>query len=183
MKKVLLLTVLAVTLFVVQSCKKGEDDPFLSLKTRDSRIAGEWILKSQELTESETESYDGISETESNTLKYDGAIVTETFVSGGETEIYTYSYTKKIEIFKDGSYKTVETEDGSMYTSSGNWWWLNDSKKKTRIAFDDDYESFDIQMLKSNEMTWVVSQESTWSNPSGVSFTSVLKGNMTFVKI
>ena len=68
-----------------------------------------------------------------------------------------------------------------MSTTSGNWWWLNDSKKKTRIAFDDDYGSFDIQMLKSNEMTWVFSQEST-STSSGVSFTSVFKGNMTFVK-
>lgn len=181
MKKVLLLTGFAVTLFVVQSCKKGADDPFLSLKTRDARIAGEWILKSQELTESSTLSYDGISETESTNSKYDGAIVTETYVSGGETDIITYSYTQKIEIFKDGSYKLVETADGSMSETSGSWWWLNDSKKKTRIAFDDDYGSFEIQMLKSNEMTWVFSQESTY-NSSGISQTSVFKGNMTFVK-
>ena len=80
---------------------------FLSLKTRDARIEGEWVLKSQELTESYTYSVDGISETESTNSKYDGAIVTETFVSGGETDITTYSYTKKIEIFKDGSYKIV----------------------------------------------------------------------------
>jgi len=181
MKKVLLLTATAVTLFVVQSCKKGEDDPFLSLKTRDARIEGEWVLKSQDVTESDTYSYDGISETESINVKYDGAIATETYVDDLGTDISTYSYTKKTEIFKDGSYKTVETEDGSMSTSSGNWWWLNDSKKKTRIAFDDDAESFDIQMLKSNEMTWVFSQEDTYTS-SGISYTYVLKGNMTFVK-
>lgn len=36
--------------FVLESCKKGEDDPFLSLRSRKSRVAGEWKLKKGLLT-------------------------------------------------------------------------------------------------------------------------------------
>ena len=32
------------------SCKKGENDPFLSLKSRKGRLAGDWIVKSATYT-------------------------------------------------------------------------------------------------------------------------------------
>lgn len=45
-----MLSILTLSLFILilVSCKKGEEDPFLSLKTRNSRITGTWTLKSLE---------------------------------------------------------------------------------------------------------------------------------------
>src|SRR5688500_17859047 len=36
--------ILVVTSAVITSCRKGEEDPFLSLASRKSRISGEWTM-------------------------------------------------------------------------------------------------------------------------------------------
>lgn len=39
---------LALSLFLIlpfQSCKKGEDDPFISFRSRKARVVGEWTVK------------------------------------------------------------------------------------------------------------------------------------------
>ena len=45
----------SVTLFIIviafSGCKKGEDDPFISFRSRDSRIIGVWALQSSTYTE------------------------------------------------------------------------------------------------------------------------------------
>ena len=41
--KIALFVVLAAT-FILPSCKKGENDPFISLKSRDARITAKWKL-------------------------------------------------------------------------------------------------------------------------------------------
>jgi hypothetical protein len=181
MKKVILMSLAAGLLFTAQSCKKGENDPFLALKSRDARVAGEWKLTSQDMVQTSTETFEGTTVTESYTTKFDGTVVTETDTYDGETDTYTYSYSQTIEINKDGSYKMTSVADGDTDTETGSWWWISDAKKKTRIAFDDDANSFEIDMLKSKEMTWVISQESSYSG-SGYSSTDIFSGTMTFEK-
>ena len=46
MKKILTI-MLIVTAFV--GCKKGEEDPIISLRSRDARITGTWELKKMEV--------------------------------------------------------------------------------------------------------------------------------------
>ena len=53
MKKLLLLGAAAMVLVAnLSSCKKGENDPFLSLKSRKARLCGEWTVTKSEGTSS-----------------------------------------------------------------------------------------------------------------------------------
>ena len=44
MKKIALIALISSLILGFDSCKKGEDDPFLSLKTRNGRMTGKWKL-------------------------------------------------------------------------------------------------------------------------------------------
>lgn len=147
------------------SCKKGENDPFLSLKTRDSRIAGTWVLKSAEANSTEILTFDGTTETETTTQKFDGTVVTVVSPDGTGT----YSMSQEITIEKDGSFMTKTVEDGDISESTGSWWWLDDKKRKTRIAFDDDASSFEIDRLTGKELVLKVDYTSKYTSGSAVS--------------
>lgn len=135
------------------ACKKGENDPFMSLKSRDSRITGTWKLVDMETSEIDVSTSSGVTITSSTTDKYDGSLVTETSTDPSGTATYTYSYTLTITIDKSGSYSLTYTIDGDKTEQSGSWWWLNDTKKKTRICMDDDANSFEVDRLTNKELT------------------------------
>jgi hypothetical protein len=181
MKKVLLMCAASLMMVATYSCKKGENDPFLSLKSRDARIVGEWTLESQESTSTSTTSFDGDTYTSLTTTKFDGTVYTSTETADGETNTNTFSYSYKVNIMKDGTYELTTVADGNTSKTTGSWWWTSDAKKKTRIAFDDDLDSYEIDMLKSKEMTWIMSNEYS-NNSSGFSSTSMSSGTMTFSK-
>jgi hypothetical protein len=153
------------TLTFLAGCKKGENDPFLSLKSRNARITGTWKLTSQESTQTDT--FDGESEVYSTT--FDG--VNLTTIDPVQTTTITYSQT--IEIKKDGKYKMTRVEDGTTYVNEGSWWWINSKKKKVRIAFDDDWGSYYIDRLKNKEMVLKIDESnSTFESGFSASFTS-----------
>ena len=63
----------AAIVMVISSCKKGDNDPFLSLYSRTARLAGEWEIQSYEYNERTTNTdgdYTDITET------YDNGIIT-----------------------------------------------------------------------------------------------------------
>lgn len=166
-----IIAVLSITLLA--GCKKGENDPFLSLKSRNARITGTWRLVSQESTQTDVDN--GVSEVYTST--YDGTTLTNTDPWG--TSSITYSHT--IEIKKDGKYKMTRVEDGTTYENQGNWWWINSKKKKVRIAFDDDWGSFYIDRLKNKEMVLKI-DESYSTSESGFSSSSTMSGTWNFEK-
>jgi hypothetical protein len=160
---------LLTTVVTLQGCKKGENDPFISLKSRDARITGEWELTKMESTGySYYKSDDSQAYAETRTRTFDGTQMTySTKVNFDDPEYvdidttYTHSYSRVIVIDKNGNFKETFSEDGGTDEVTGNWWWLNDKKKKTRIAFDDDWDSFDIDRLKNNEL--ILKQEFTYN--------------------
>ncbi len=162
--------VAVLSLAFLAACKKGENDPFLSLKSRNARITGTWKLKSAEITNSNV--YGGT--TQSLSTSFDGTNMTETLDSG---ESDTYSYSQTVEINKDGTYKMTLVEDGITSDYQGNWWWIDSNKKKVRIAFDDDFGSFYIDRLKNKEMVWKIDESS-----SSVDYSSKMSGTWTFEK-
>lgn len=119
-----------VVLTTIAGCKKGENDPFLSLKSRKARISGEWKLSEGTLvntstdngfTESEITTYNGTS------VSYDGDI---------------YAYTETLTIDKEGTFEVKIVEDGEAYTVRGNWFFSGkskdaDLKKKEAIIFSE----------------------------------------------
>lgn len=160
------------------SCKKGDNDPFLSLKSRNARITGVWELTNSDYESKTEQTYsDGCRETYKRDDSFDGTVVTQYssssyscyggyFSEGTETTIYS----RTLEIMKDGKYKISITTDNDVYESTGDWWWINSKKKKVRIAFDDDYDSYYIDMLKNNEMVFKQENKSHETSGSGYKY-------------
>lgn len=105
---------------ILFSCKKGENDPFLSLRSRKARIVGEWKLQK------------GF---EKNTGEYKETIIyTETTVSKTD-ELGTENFTYSMEyVFKnDGSYSSSYTEtpvsgNPTIQKAEGRWMFMDKNK-------------------------------------------------------
>src|SRR5688500_16152298 len=88
----------------IESCKKGEEDPSISMRSRKARVAGEWNVSSYDAssTSTQTQSSGGVSETTNSTRTdtYDGTKFTSktTYTDNDlsttvtETEDLTMSY-------------------------------------------------------------------------------------------
>lgn len=146
MKKLIILSIAAVALAAnLSSCKKGENDPFLSMKSRRARVAGEWTVTKQEGTSTSTSYNSGggftTTTVTNGTTTYNGTTYTSTSSSsttssggGGaitssntNTDIYTTAYTFE----KDGTFKmeTVYTSPSSTEVYNGTWAFVGKSKK------------------------------------------------------
>ncbi|MBN8701670.1 MAG: hypothetical protein J0M08_01270 [Bacteroidetes bacterium] len=134
MKKqvIILLTAVLASTMLFDSCKKGENDPFLSLRSRKARLVGEWKLTAGE--ETYTSSNSVSSTTTSRT--YDGSNRTSTTNGSSSTTAYVESWTFE----KDGTYK-MSANGGSgagVWTieESGTWNFMGgvgEEKKKSQI--------------------------------------------------
>ncbi len=101
--------------FGFEGCKKGENDPFLSLSSRKARVAGEWNVTAGEGSDANS------SPASTTTWTYDGATYKQTSGSTTTSTDLVVSYTFE----KDGTYKTVSTTSATGYkyelTQSGTW--------------------------------------------------------------
>lgn len=110
MKKLIVIALAAIfAIPMFNACKKGENDPTLSLKSRKARLTGEWELKSGSIT------YTSGAHTSITT--YTGTTAT----SGS----FTSNYTEKVEIEKDHTFKmTITAGSGTqnaIATIEGTW--------------------------------------------------------------
>ena len=136
---------------VLPACKKGADDPFLSLRSRKSRVAGEWKVDSKIDTRTTAIVSSSFTSTSTETTTISGSTWTQMNSSSTTTSAGAVDYTIKFE--KDGkwnsSYKltrvnslgiapfvtTITTED--LTVSSGVWNFLGkvgDAKNKENIS-------------------------------------------------
>lgn len=179
MKNIIKNTLLAAVILSTVSagfvgCKKGEDDPFLSLRTRKARVAGEWKITSIKSTD--------VSGTATDIMTMNGSTYTETDASGTSTGTWTLEYTFE----KDGTYKSTENMDGVLSTSEGTWNFtsgVGKSKNKSQITL---YETtitspgssstytgnyvdiaFDLKELRNKKMVWYY--KSAYTNSTGSS--------------
>lgn len=119
----------------VSSCKKGDHDPFFSLKTRKARLTGKWVVSSSE----DVSMYTNISNNDSSNI-----IVTKTVTSfDGYNEKMTYEitingvatndipllaygiYTEEFEFKKDGTFSKIKNGNEIR---EGNWMFLGKNK-------------------------------------------------------
>lgn len=111
-------------MIIFTGCKKGENDPFLSLSSRTKRLCQEWELTAAKTTTTE------VSESASGTSvsTYNGSIMTiissYTMGSFTMTDTTTYPYTHEIEFAKDGTFKEVTNADGNVENGKGIWSWM-----------------------------------------------------------
>jgi len=188
---VLLLSALVIAVSF-SGCKKGENDPLLSLRSRKSRLEGNWVIVKEEVSETNING----STTEAIQSVYDGEMkVTTTTTTVGAlatTVIDTVKYTFNFDIKKDGNYKMIAANENKIdiVTTEGTWLFLgksklNDLKNKEAIllttskqvvssnpvANSVNYENLNgltivIDELKNKEMMTIVEENS--SNEDGL---------------
>lgn len=132
MKKILLILVILSNIILLStSCKKGEDDPAISLRSRDSRFAGKWHVTLIDYVNTSFSTGDTFSTT--TTMSLNGSNLTLEIKSGIVTTTYkAENYDLNVEIKKNNDYSCSQsyTENGQSKTSSylQKWNWLNTEK-------------------------------------------------------
>jgi len=120
MLRITLITAVLLSL-LVSSCRKGENDPFLSLRTRKARVAGSWVMVSGSgstvtanpaSTNTEAWSFDGT--TKNYTTTY-------TDTSGTTSSGFTEPYKFLCAFDKDGSFMLTEIIYTDAVTRKGTW--------------------------------------------------------------
>ena len=134
MKKTILMFAAAGLLLATPSCKKGENDPALSLSSRTARFAGTWDVSGYTANSRNTES-DGDYQATSSTLS--GNVITETWSSYDAGSATTVTNTSTITlnkaqyvIEKDGSW-TMEFNTTTVETNSYTDFWGDDITETT----------------------------------------------------
>lgn len=168
---------LFIGVLTLEGCRKGENDPLVSLRTRDARVTGEWKLVEYESTRTEFLSAGSITFTEVRTTSYDGTTWTTT--NPGETNSFLYS--RNLVIEKDGTYIYSETSDGDFVEENGRWSWLSDAKKKRRILLDNE-GVFYIDQLKNSEMIFTEEYEESYTDADGETGTYTLSTRAVYEK-
>ncbi|HNX06125.1 MAG TPA: hypothetical protein PKL96_00925 [Bacteroidales bacterium] len=147
-KHYFLLAILVIITGTLPSCKKGENDPALSLLSRKARLVGDWELISGSL----------------NTVYSDGNTIITTY-NGSEkitvtngTTTSTIAYTKKFSIFKDGSFTKSNTEENDIFSSEGAWYFCPknkelDLKSKEAVAFSTTKQFYSLNGGPQHEIT------------------------------
>lgn len=194
MKKVLQLFLLGVIVsFSFTSCKKGANDPFLSFKSRKSRLTGEWSLSDGKVTQTLSGSGGG----GTYVTTYDGSTETTTSTGNTSTKVFTQSWT----FGKDGTWEESLNNDGNTSTTNGYWLFTcgskaGDYKKKERIILSetkytdqngtDTYEgksligagSYTLDKLSGKELILLTDHTSTDQGGN----TTTTEGTITFSK-
>ena len=186
MKKMTYLLLAVLLTGLVSSCKKGEDDPFLSLRSRKARVAGEWTVSAATIKEVETDDLSSVN----RTMTFNGSListVTTTTINGSTTsQTETTAFTQKYTFEKDGTYTRTDTYEDGVYTTKGTWSFVGKSKENelknkeaillTETSYTADgetgnYTGFDgtilvIQQLKNKEMIFTTAFSSTDADES-----------------
>lgn len=180
-------------------CKKGENDPFISLKTRKGRLVGEWKLEEGENTK--VSSVTGLGATTTVT-KYNGSNKTVT-VNGVSSPPTTYS--ESITIEKDGTFEieTIEDDDGDgkteTETNEGLWQFVGKNKEgelknKEAVVFTITKSisggvTYSYEGLNAFSMVWVLDKLSSKelvvkadAESTGPTSTSTTTGSVTYEK-
>lgn len=133
MKQLHYLILIVFCIVFVSSCKKGEGDPFLSLRTRKARMSNTWVLKRGFLKIEEK--IPGQS-TEITTYDFDETsyIVSSTANSTN----YKEEFSLTMELTKKGELSFSEAFGTNFYQGKGTWDFkgsVGEEKKKESVSF------------------------------------------------
>ncbi|HEY1040243.1 MAG TPA: hypothetical protein VGF30_12595 [Bacteroidia bacterium] len=120
MNRLLVLLGLCAPLFLTE-CKKGTDDPFLSLRSRRARVEGSWTMKSGKLNSSYTNSSGGVTTAGSQTYTFNHTTYSSSTTNNGFTTTTSGSCSMTMKFEKDGKMEMVRVLDGKTMTSTGTW--------------------------------------------------------------
>lgn len=131
-KSISFLLIITITTLSFNSCKKGDNDPLISLLTRTQRLSGNWkVIKEEAKIEYNVT---GIQDTSIITnVIFDGEMAVATTVYKNSTSSYTVKdtsyYNEEIKFDKSGTYSKSTRNNVSLAltTIDGNWIFLGKS--------------------------------------------------------
>lgn len=139
MKKIINLLLFVVLIGTLTECRKGEDDPLISLRSRKARVVGEWTLTSG------TEKTTFVSGNPSTTNNTDYQYTQDTYVrnsstvsqSGSTSSSSSGFFYYKITFRSNGEYSLIKQRGSSITNESGDWNFtkgVGEYKRKEQIA-------------------------------------------------
>ncbi len=149
MRKYLTLTaiLLAGSLLTLESCKRGENDPAISLVSRTNRLVGTWKMTQKQgsivtnTTIGSTSSSYSISSSYTDATQ-NGMEQTQTSVNTNAPVTDNFLYTFRITFEKTGDYNydavfyvpvNSSTSTTQIYKGTGNWNWVDKGKDKVAL--------------------------------------------------
>jgi len=119
--KLSILSLVMITTALFTGCKKGENDPFLSLRSRKARVVGEWKLNKGTIKST------GTGGTETTTYGENSGTITDNL--GTDNFTYSMEYTFK----NDGTYtysytETYTGDTPSIEKAEGRWSFVGKNK-------------------------------------------------------
>jgi hypothetical protein len=121
-----------ITSFFISACRKGEDDPLLSLRTRKARLTGDWQLDSGKV---QTKFVDDQGKFTERTFNF----TANSYVSNvGGIGTFTGPHFIKLKIGNDGHFSVEEQADSVGLTGEGRWDLMSKGsgyKNKERVFF------------------------------------------------
>ena len=189
-KLIVLLVTISMAMSFFNSCKKGTNDPSISLRSRDARLIQKWKLTgmTSTVTSVDTNTIGTTFTTITTTKTFDGTTLSSTMsitngttgTTNSTTATSTGSYL--LTINKDGTVSYTQTYKATgvpleTNTGTGTWNWLDAKKSKTDLMLylNADYNtSFDflptnnpeectIDKLSEKELVLKVSYSSTFN--------------------
>ena len=173
---------LVLTSFAFEGCKKGENDPAISLHSRKARVAGDWEVVSYKM--SSVNNYpSNPSQNSSATYTLNGSTYTYVSTDASGTD-YSYGTDLREYTFeKNGTYDFTQTQDGIRTASKGTWNFtsgVGDLKNKSQISLYEQQSTnssgsytwtvnyvdaaFDLKELRKDKMVWYYKSSSSSFN-------------------
>ena len=138
-KTILILSSMLLIGVSFEGCKKGENDPFISLHSRDARLTAKWKLTKIEYTDVNGST---ASIATTTTITFDGSSYSATVSTPpapSATSVGTGTYEMTIDKHGKVSYSETFTASGGtakITTGDGHWEWLSSSKNRDNILID-----------------------------------------------
>src|SRR5688572_16681076 len=109
-----LIPLIIIVILLIAACKKGEDDPAFSFRTRKNRLCGEWRLKSG------SASFNSVGY--ARKYDFDGSNFTQMDTyTGGDPTVYKGKYMLNVDIKKDGTFHLAEMAGIASMEAIGTW--------------------------------------------------------------
>ncbi len=139
------------TATTVTSCKKGKNDPAISLKSRKARLSGDWELTGYSSTE---KYYDGGDVREE--VHLEGTTLTKkTYLNETLVNTETQEFSEKLSFTKDGKYTMTHINQ----TTEGNWAFIGKNK-------DAGLKNKEAVLLSDTKVTYSDGTSQSWETNS-----------------
>jgi hypothetical protein len=171
--KIALLALVA-TVFILPACKKGPDDPFLTIRGRKDRLCQTWTLSSGSTTE--------ISGGTTTIDTYTSSIITET--SGGATG--SAPHTETLTFNTDGSYEIQTSTTYPTFTVTDDnkgYWYFGRKNKGLGIKAKEEVVLVCTSDINTDSGTSTVSEYTGSDCPTSTFLLDELKHSEIIIKL